>query len=199
MEYETWQIGPGIGVFLACVHAVAPEEWPALYARMSPARQARCDRYRREGDRRRCVLADALARTALASLSGVAPEAIALAATSRGKPYAPGLDLEFSLSHSGSLVLCAAAPFPVGADIQRVRPVSQTMTRRLARAGYEGGSEEEFFDWWTRQEAGDKLLGSGLALRPLPPGLDFWSARSDGPDGKYFYCVAWKKGAFPAL
>lgn len=198
MEYEAWQAGPGIGVFLASTHAVAPGEWPALYAQMSPARQERCHRYRRESDRRRCVLADALARAALASLSGADPQAIALATTPQGKPYAPGLGVEFSLSHSGSLALCAAAPFPVGADIQRARPLSSSMTRRLARAGYQGGSEGEFFDWWTRQEAGGKLLGRGLALRPLPPGLAFCPGELARPDGKYFYCVAWEKGAFPA-
>lgn len=198
MEYQTWQAGPGIGVFLASIHAVPSGEWPELYARMSPQRQERCDRYRRESDRQRCVLADALARAALASLSGVAPEAIALSTPPKGRPHAPGLGLEFSLSHSGSLVLCAAAPFPVGADIQRGRPISQAMARRLARAGYQGRSEEEFFAWWTRQEAGGKLLGSGLALRPLPPGLAFSPGALDGPDGKYFYCVAWEKGTFPA-
>lgn len=197
MEYQSWQIGPGIGVFLASIHAVPAGEWPDLYARMSPPRQARCHRYRRESDRQRCILADALARAALSSLSGVAPEAVALAATPQGKPYAPGLGVEFSLSHSGSLVLCAAAPFPVGADIQRARPVSQTMARRLARAGYQGRSEEDFFAWWTRQEAAGKLLGSGLALSPLPPGLAFCPGALDGLDGKYFYCVAWEKGTFP--
>lgn len=197
MEYESWQVGPGIGVFLASIHAVPPGEWPVLHARMSPDRQARCHRYRRESDRQRCILADALARAALSSLSGADPQDIVFAATPQGKPCAPGLGVEFSLSHSGSLALCAAAPFPVGADIQRARPVSQSMTRRLARAGYQGGSEEEFFIWWTRQEAGGKLLGSGLILRPLPPGLAFCPGALDGPDGKYFYCVAWEKGAFP--
>ncbi len=186
----------GARLWLARLEEVEPEEWPALYGRMSRERQERCDRYRREADRKRCVLADALARHALARAAGVEGGALTFARTETGKPYAVGLDRHFSLSHSGALVACAVADFPVGADIQLRRPVSPALTRRMARAGYWGETEEDFFAWWVRQEAAGKLAGTGLSLGPPEPGLDFRSGVLEERSGQYFYCVCAEKGAF---
>ncbi len=187
---------PGVTLWLARTGEVEPEEWPRLFEQMDPSRQERCRRYRREADQKRCILADALARLALSEGTALAPGALAFAQTPEGKPYAVGLDRHFSLSHSGELVLCAVADFPVGADVQLRRPVSQTMTRRMARAGYRGEREEDFFAWWVRQEAAGKLAGTGLSLEPLEPGLEFRSGALEERSGQYFYCVCAGKGAF---
>ncbi len=192
METRSWEL-PGVRVWLARTGDVAQEEWSELYGRMDEERRRRCDRCRRETDRRCCVLADALARHALAQAAGTRAEAVTFGRTETGKPYAVGLDRHFSLSHSDSLVLCAVAGFPLGADIQQHRSVPPSMTRRLARAGYAGESEEDFFEWWTRQEAAGKLAGTGLALAPLPEDLVFWSGRLSGPEGLYSYCVCAKR------
>ena len=180
---------PGVELWLARIEDVEPGEWPALYARMGKERQGHCDRYRREGDKRRCILADALVRRALTDGTDLDPAAITFAQEPGGKPYALGLAKHFSLSHSGALVLCAVSDFPIGADIQRQRPVSEAMTRRLARAGYQGKTDQDFFAWWTRQESAGKLAGKGISLKPLPEGLRFWEGVLDEPDGTYFYCV----------
>lgn len=185
---------PGVRLWLARVEEVEDHQWPDLYARMSPDRQERCDRYRRAGDKKRCILAGALVREALSAETGAEPGAITFAQGSGGKPCAVGLDKHFSLSHSACLVMVAVADFPLGADIQRRRPVSEVMTRRLARAGYPGGSDEDFFAWWVRQEAAGKLAGTGLSLRPISEGLRFWDGVLREPDGQYFYCACAKKG-----
>ena len=44
--------------------------------------------------------------------------------TEYGKPYAEGYsNVHFSLSHSGNIVVCAAAPEPVGVDVEEVRKI----------------------------------------------------------------------------
>lgn len=192
MNDQTWEVGSGIRVYLASIHAVPQEDWPTLFSQMPPARQARCARYRHLQDRQRCILAHALVQEALAELSGKAAGGIEICYPPKSKPYAPGGEGAFSLSHSGAYVLCAAGSIPVGADLQRQRPVSDALRRSMTRAGFPGGSEEEFFRWWVRQEAGGKLLGTGLTLSPLPPGLRFHSGEFYGEDGKYFYCIAEK-------
>lgn len=195
MKTETWTLS-GAALWLARTGDVEQSEWQALYDRMDPARQEHCDRYRREEDRRACVLADALARQALCQGTSLAPEAVVFARTEKGKPYALDLPRHFSVSHSGSLVLCAVAEFSVGADVQRRRRVSEPLKRRMARAGYRGECEEDFFAWWVRQEAAGKLAGTGLSLGPLGPGLEFRFGELEEADGQYFYCVCAKKGAF---
>lgn len=191
MEHTPWEAAPGLWVWLADAGDVAPEAWPALFARMSPARREKCRRYRRAEDRALCVLGDALVRRALSDHSGVPPEDIVFARSGGGKPFAPGLGLEFSLSHSGRLVLCAVAPFPVGADVQRRKNVSAALIRRAGRAGYQGSTQAEFFRWWTRQEAAGKRSGAGLTLAPLPEGLWFadGEARSGGDLYDYSICA----------
>lgn len=193
LTVTVWAAAPDIRLWLARTGEVEEGAWSVLYGQMDPRRQARCDRFRREEDRRRCILADALARRALCEGTDRAPEDIVFAYGPRGKPWAPGLERHFSLSHSGALVLCATAPFPLGADIQRQRRVSESVTRRLARAGYRGETEEEFFAWWVRQEAAGKLTGAGLSLTPPPANLAYWPGTLAEPDGRYFYCVCAEK------
>lgn len=193
METRHWAVGEHITVWLASLENVGPEEWPCLFGQMDAFRQARCQRYRRLADRKRCILADALARLALANASGREPGSFSFAVREGGKPFVPGLPWEFSLSHSGELILCAVAPFPVGADIQRVRPVSPALLRRAARAGYEGSGGEDFFRWWTCQEAAGKFTGRGLRLGPLPEDVDFWNA---AVEGGYFVSICAEKRLF---
>lgn len=195
MRTERWELS-GATLWLARTGEVERWSWPRLYEQMDPSRRARCRRYRREADQKRCILADALARLALSEGGELAPEELAFAKTPEGKPCVVGLDRHFSLAHSGELVLCAVADFPVGADIQLRRPVSQVLTRRMTRAGYRGETEEDFFAWWVRQEAAGKLAGTGLSLRPLEPGLEFRSGTLEERSGQYFYCVCAPQGAF---
>lgn len=189
MDTTHWRPDPRVQAWLASPADVPAEAWERLYQNMDPQRQARCQRYRREGDRRRCILADALARHALSALTGADPQRIRFARTQDGKPYAPDLNVHFSLSHSGALVLCAAAPFPVGADVQRHRSVSPALVQRMARASYPGGSSADFFAWWTRQEAAGKLTGRGLSLSPLPAGLRFWEGETCHGGERYAHSI----------
>lgn len=193
--FESWERS-GVRLWLARLGDVAEERWQALYDQMAPPRKARCRRYRRQEDRRLCVLADALARHALAGETGLRPEALTFAPAPGGKPRALGVDKHFNLSHSGSLVLCAVADFPVGVDIQRARLVSDALARHMARAGYAGQSQDDFFAWWVRQEAAGKLAGTGLSLQPLTGERDALSGVLEEPDGRYFYCVCAPKGSF---
>ncbi len=192
------QMAPGVWVRLADVGDVAPEDWPALFGQMSPARQEKCRRYRRDEDRALCVLADAVVRRVLSQRAGVPPEAITFDRAPGGKPFAPGLGLEFSLSHSGRLVLCAVAPFPVGADIQRRRTVSDALTRRAVQAGCQGTTQAEFFRWWVRQEAAGKLSGTGLTFAPLPEGLWFAGAETQAVGETYDYSICAQAAHIPA-
>lgn len=195
MEVTRWADPLGAELWLADVNGVPPEEWAVLFARMDPARQAHCQRYRRQADRRQCILADALARHALGQVTGADPASIVFSFQPGGKPQAAGLDIAFSLSHSCSLVLCATAPFPVGVDLQRHRPLSPALVRRLSRAGYKGDNDADFFDWWVRQESAGKLTGQGLSLSPLPSGLVFSQQTLERPDGRYSCCLCVKKSS----
>jgi len=140
-------------------------------------RQQQLLRLRHPADRLRSLAGDHLARQAVAAQSGLTPGEVVLARTAQGKPYAVGLPVFFSISHSGSLVLCAADASPVGADIQLVGPVSARLIGRVCTqrelAWVTGGTVlppqvadrsvlERFFTVWTEKEAWCKYTGEGL-------------------------------------
>lgn len=91
-----------------------------------------------------------------------------------GKPYFPDLEeLHFSVSRSGGLALCAVGRYPVGADVERVRPRSPGFPQyALGRREYDwyrsrGGRWEDFYTLWTLKEARVKCTGQGLSHCPV--------------------------------
>lgn len=87
-----------------------------------------------------------------------------------GKPKVEGL--EFSLSHSGNLVLCAVSEEPVGCDIERLREAPKGVAERYfsdAEQAYlshfsADEHDREFFRIWTMKESYVKMTGEGLRV-----------------------------------
>ena len=86
-----------------------------------------------------------------------------------GKPMIEGL--EFSLSHSGNLVVCVVSDKPVGCDVEEIRKAPQGIAKRyftlrenshLSRFWGEE-YDKEFFRLWTMKESYAKMTGEGLA------------------------------------
>lgn len=108
-----------------------------------------------------------------------------------GKPYLADHSFQFSLSHSGGMVICAVSDTEVGADIQEMKCadyqklVTRFFTRQeqeaFGKCAHEEAQRELFFRLWTRKEAYGKLTGKGLkdslsrmsALEPERLGIKF--------------------------
>ncbi len=99
-----------------------------------------------------------------------------------GKPFFPGRpELQFSLSHSGELVLCALSRRSVGVDVERVRPRGQALLDRTLTGEERAWCMAQEDPWrgfctlWTRRESLCKQTGRGLTFPvrdipvPLPP------------------------------
>lgn len=162
------------------VHAFAasldlPEAALAAARRLlSPDEAARADAFLRPLDRARFTAARAWLRRVLAAYLGEAPGDLAFAYGEYGKPrLAQGAGrLDFNLSHTGGYALLAVSPgFPVGADIEAVRPVEEKIAERFFSAAEvkalgalpAPARQDGFFRCWTRKEAYLKALGCGLA------------------------------------
>jgi len=88
-----------------------------------------------------------------------------IAVDARGKPYFPALpELRFSYAHTDGLVLCAISDAEVGADAERIRPVSERLASR-----FQG---DDFFEAWTLAESAIKLNGEGNLLRFRPEAIE---------------------------
>ena len=110
--------------------------------------------------------------------------AFALEETLGTVPALPGCFL--SLSHTEGAALLALSDAPVGADIERVRPIPPRLGRDFA------GREETFWRRWTAAEAAAKREGRGAgALLPL--------GRRGFPEGPEARQLALRSGFAAAL
>lgn len=112
-----------------------------------------------------------------------------------GKPEAEGI--QFNLSHTDGLAVCAVGKLPVGCDVEKIKKAPEKIAERYFtenEAAYlkkcsADVYNEEFFRFWTTKEAYMKMTGEGLSL-----GLDQFEVRLDGPhisiykDGKLENC-----------
>ncbi len=157
-------------------------EYNKWYSLMSVDKQLRADRFRFVNDKKRIVAGDMLARKAIAEWCGVTPESIAFGKKEHGKPYAKDLAVEFNISHSGDMVVCAVDDKPVGIDIEQIRPIDLTVAKRICTDeellylfGYAPTDQDftyttdtkiltRFFELWTAREAYGKCIGEGISL-----------------------------------
>lgn len=96
-----------------------------------------------------------------------------VARTAEGKPWFPKYpQLHFSLSHSRGLALCGEGGYPLGVDVERVRPRREGLARYVLSAlefawfQRQGGDWGSFCTLWTLKEARVKCTGAGLRQAP---------------------------------
>lgn len=186
-----------IRICCADISDITQDAYQRLYAQASEDRKRRADRYRRQEDAQRCIVADALVRYAARSAFG--SEQIAVERTPEGKPYWKDReDCHFSLSHSGRWVAIAWGSSPVGIDVEQYRTDGniEGIAKRFfcpdeqAYLSCTEGEERNrcFFAIWTKKESYLKYLGTGLAhpldafsvLQPRTLGVTFVETSLEG-------------------
>lgn len=88
-----------------------------------------------------------------------------------GKPFFKSSDMEFGISHSGELAVCALSERPVGIDVEElreIRNVNGLAARFLSKAEqyyvtHSANMSEAFLEVWTKKEAYLKFKGTGIS------------------------------------
>lgn len=145
------------------------EEFLKMYQLSDKQRQEKADRLKHLPSKKLSLAAGMLARVSIAQKLNLRPEDISFRNHKGGKPYAEGLDIHFSLSHSGNLAVCAISDKPVGIDVEQNKKANFNVARRCftkAELQYvlsgKEKSQQRFFEVWTKKEAYVKLLGTGI-------------------------------------
>ena len=145
---------------LAPVRPLSDGEANALLARLPDALRERLAG-QKGGKRDASLCAYEMLRRAMQDHFGweALPE---VAFGAHGKPYFPSCsDVFFSLSHSRSAVLLAVHDHSIGADIERLRPVSEQM-----RARFQASDDVSFWQLWVQRESRCKRRGiSAVSMR----------------------------------
>lgn len=164
--------------FVSCVEADLDRDgagwWDAAWSRISAGERAGAERFHRRRDALQHVVGRALARVLLARELGMPALTEEFQTTPRGKPLLPDSGLEFSISHSGSIVWTAVSRGgAVGIDAERVNPATDhhdlagffhPVECRAIRSLPATAAREAFYRCWTRKEAVAKAVGAGLSL-----------------------------------
>ena len=151
------------------VSKLTDEEFLRMYQLSDKQRQEKADRLKHLPSKKLSLAAGMLARVSIAQKLNLRPEDISFRNHKGGKPYAEGLDIHFSLSHSGNLAVCAISDKPVGIDVEQTKKANFNVARRCftkAELQYvlsrKEKSQQRFFEVWTKKEAYVKLLGTGI-------------------------------------
>lgn len=210
---------------------MAPPDAERLLPLLSADEQRRAEAYCRPELRRAFLVARGLLRTLLARYLATTPDQVNLIYNAHGRPeLGPELgqaELNFNLSHSGSVVLYAfARNRQLGVDVER--PGRRLDFEPLARRFFSTHEVDDllalpdserraaFFRCWTRKEAFIKATGRGLSyglgrfdvsLRPDQPARllraesddpSIWSMR-DLPAGPGYAAALVVQGSAPPL
>ncbi len=158
VELWHWDLdGPGAG---------GPDDRALLCG----AERARADRFIVPHAARRFTAGRAAMRRLLAHRVGREAAGLRFVTGPTGKPSLPG-GPAFSLSHSGAVALFALAAFPLGVDVEAVRPVEDGLVRLVFTPAEQlwlgslppDARQAAFFRGWTRKEAVVKARGGSLA------------------------------------
>lgn len=161
----------------------------------------RCATFMRHEDAERCAAGEILRVIALAAYGGERLARSPVERSQYGKPFLPLFpDVEFNLSHSGNLLLCAVDRFPIGVDVEQIGPVDTS----LVHACFTAAEQERlgllamtnplqahggFHHLWTMKESLLKGIGHGLQIDPV----DMEMAPTDA-EGRSWRCVGLRQG-----
>jgi len=140
---------------------------------VSEKKRTAMQRYRYPEDALRSLLGEVLARMAICSRLNVANEQLSFGVNDFKKPlllYPEGYD--FNISHAGQWVVCALSPFPVGIDVEYIKPINLEIAESvLDRQEYEWFLHRpipeklfSFYRLWTLKESYIKAIGKGLYI-----------------------------------
>jgi 4'-phosphopantetheinyl transferase len=153
-----------------------PCELAELWKTLAADEQAKADRFRFDRDRRRAIVRRAAMRQILATYVGCRAGELNFAYERQGKPALAeefsDSAVQFNLSFSGELALCAVGRAPLGIDVEFERQVENAalVAKHFftsAEIAWQDSADEPnrvFLHHWTRKEALIKATGSGLSV-----------------------------------
>lgn len=162
------------------IRTVSDDEYNKWYELMSEDKRQRVDKFRLNDDKKRTVVGEMLVRKAISKRFSVSPESIVFGTKENGKPFAKDIPIEFNISHSGNMVVCAVSDSPIGIDIEQIRPVDLSVAKRICteneliyifgknpetsefKISYDKEILRRFFKIWTIKEAYAKNIGTGI-------------------------------------
>lgn len=147
------------------VSSVTHEEFREWFNDMSESRKEAVRKLLIPQKQKLKIAADRICKKAISEFCGIPANKIEFGVSEHGKPYAKGLDVHFSISHSGDYAVCAVSGKEIGADIEKIKDINPEASKKFAcenEQNYINSHTGGFFEIWTLKEAYFKCIGTGL-------------------------------------
>jgi 4'-phosphopantetheinyl transferase len=124
-------------------------------------------------DSQRALIGNVLSRYALCKNLNIKNIDITFEKNEYGKPFLLGVDkIHFNISHSGNWVVCAISDYPVGIDVETIKPTDFEIAKRFfskyeytaLKSQPDDQKQTYFFKLWTLKESYIKAVGKGLSI-----------------------------------
>ncbi|MCQ2521633.1 MAG: 4'-phosphopantetheinyl transferase superfamily protein [Lachnospiraceae bacterium] len=108
-------------------------EWEKAREVLPSYRIERIMRFAKDGDKARGILAGLLLQYGYRDYTGhVTAELPEVSYGVHEKPFFVGKEnVQFNLSHSGNYVVCAFSEYPIGVDVQEIKPLKEHFIKRV--------------------------------------------------------------------
>ena len=147
--------------------------WNEMASLLDPIEWKRAERLVIPERRKDFILQRGLLRLILSKYLPQNPEQIKISTNEEGKPFLPGEEFHFNLSHSNDLMICGiTAGARIGVDIQHIYPIEniERVIKKILSPSEikimehtpQNERIELFFTIWTAKEAFLKALGAGF-------------------------------------
>lgn len=176
------------------------DDFEKAYESLGEIAKKRVDRYKRDDDKKRSLLAHMLLKKLM--VKNHIDEKLVY--EENGRPVFESYSYYLSLSHSGDVAFSAVSKSPVGIDVEKIRPISLSLINRVCVddekafviGGYEITDEKNicdidvlkrFFEIWTAKEAYFKMIGSGITDLKSVNTLEF--EKESFQHGEYIFTI----------
>lgn len=152
-------------IYKCDISDIESSEMRIWFDAMSSERRSEVIRIKNSNKQALKIAADHICRSAISDFCGIMPDKIQFGKERFGKPYAENLPVQFSVSHSGSIAICAVSEKAIGIDIEKIRPINSDIAQRFAtekELDYINANQNGFFEIWTLKEAYFKYKGTGI-------------------------------------
>lgn len=138
---------------------------------VSERKKCQCSRYHRDIDKILSLYGELLLRYILGVYYNINEDCVIFDYTKSGKPFFNNLKIQFNISHSGSVVVCAVSELgDVGVDIEKIEELPESVVEycfsHKEKQNLNSMSIDtrigKFYDIWTRKESYLKYKGWGL-------------------------------------
>lgn len=143
-----------------------------LLLRVSVEKRERIVRMRSDIDKILSLYAEIIVRNIASEFLNIGNSDIEIIRGKYGKPYLKGYaNFHFNVSHTHNAIAVAVADTPIGIDIERIRPLNDSIVKRLYSFkekeyvyGVAGEEERRFSEVWTRKESYIKRDDRNISL-----------------------------------